>query len=248
MNEIIDPEKMKTALKRAADAAVHGGSEDRRGQMSTSLREIAERIRNEVNIATINWCTVEALNNDIERIEARLTKSGGWQAAIFASRALVRDVIASLMRVTDGKGDKGDLHNLCGFIARLEGRDFEEIASATGATVAHVELGLAYLRDRVPRDWAERTPRPSNDELARLRDVFWPIRNALLAHATDYTQLDLKKDMPKMREFLRVSSSLADAACLVANVQRAELQERWNDYLREGRVFWGAVMWEPSDS
>ena len=88
MNEIIDPEKMKTALKRAADAAVHGGSEDRRGQMSTSLREIAERIRNEVNIATINWCTVEALNNDIERIEARLTKSGGWQAAIFASECV----------------------------------------------------------------------------------------------------------------------------------------------------------------
>ena len=158
MTRILDIEKVQAALDRAADASLHGDREDRNGKYDggnrTSARKVALRIRDEIRIAIRNWATVEAYNNQGERLQELLEANNAWRPAHSAVKALVRDVIAALMRLTDGPGIARE--SLCGLVVLLDNKNATELAQATGANR--------------PRHWHIRQHRPEE----RLHHDLWP--------------------------------------------------------------------------
>lgn len=241
MNKIIDKSEASASLKHAARLAVFGSSDERSGQSGGGAGNIAMRLRNELRIATLNWATVEAFNTQFERFRDPLIAHDAWQPALFAVRAVVRDVILALMRVTDGPGKENDLETMCSILGMFDGKTPGEIADLTGADQADVLAGLAYLRERVPPKWGKNEPLPSNAELADSRRAFEPIRNSLIAHAKIYSSLDLRRDVPKTRAFLLLVSRLSDAACMICNVPRDDLEKRWKAADTEATRFWEFV-------
>ena len=241
MNKIIKQSELEHSFKHAARLALSGTREERSGRSGGSPADIAMRLRNELRIATLNWATVEAFNATFEGFRDRLIAEDAWQAPMFGVRAMARDVIMTLMHVTDGPGHDYDRETICRFVGLFNGGTSHEIAEATGASEANVAEGLSYLRARVPALWGKNHPLPGNRELADIRTRFEPIRNRLLAHAQVYSSLDLRRDVPKTREFLRLVSRLSDAACMICNVPRDDLQDRWDGAFAEAERFWKIV-------
>ncbi len=227
---------MEASLRRAGREALAGPG----GRFGTDAADIAMRMRNELRIATLNWATVESFNNTFGTYRDALIEQDAWQPALFGVRALVRDVIMTLFRVTDAPGEKNDLESICALIEVFNGKSTEEIAASTGADVGSVAAGLEYLRERVPRRWGNEPP-PERADLADLRLALRPVRDGLIAHAKTYSSLDLRSSVPKTRAFLRVTSELSDAACMICNVPRDDLQERWDNSLKEAERFWALV-------
>lgn len=241
MSKIIDKEQAQASLGRAARLAASGALSGSNGRAEDAIADVARRLRDEMRIAMLNWATVEAFNSRFEGFRDDLKTENAWQPAMFAMRAVARDVLLALMRVTDGPGQDDDCQTLPRIVAMFDGQDAAAIAAATGAEESDVSAGLSYLRERVPRYWGKKEPLPVNRELAELREIFRPIRNRLLAHAQVYSSLDLRRDMHKAGEFLRLTSSLSDAACMICNVPRDDLQERWQNSFEEATHFWEIV-------
>lgn len=240
MSRVLDKEKIQSALD---DAAAKSGSRDvQRGDLrvEAGLSDIAVRIRNEIQNAILNWATAEAFNSQIELLQSGLEPKQAWQPAKFAVKALVRDVISALMRVTDSAGD---LETLCRFIRETSNLDAQSLSQRTGASDETVRDALRYLRDRVPPNWSNSdvVAALAHRELHEMRTMFKPIRDGLLAHAKDYSQIDLKNDIPKIRSFLKIVSRLSCATCLIANVPSVDFDESWNASFDEATRFWGIV-------
>lgn len=228
MTNLFDLEKVGTALRRAADGGAQGGPLARRGAMEINMRDISSRIRDEIQIAMMNWATVEAFNERSEEIEIRLTAGGAWQPAKFMIKALVRDVLMALMRVTEEAGQ--DRQTLVRVVRWISENDLASITSE--------KENANYLVDYVPPAWKGSRENLQKVELYDLREKFRPIRDQLIAHATDYNDIDLKADVPHIRAFLLLAGSLSYAACAVFDVGTDELQARWDNSLEEARHFW----------
>ena len=238
MNKIIDKAEVDASLKRAAKLAVSGTIEERSGQAGASVSNIAMRLRNELRIATMNWATVEAFNTEFEQFRDPLVALNAWQPALFTTRAVARDVIMTLMRVTDGPGTAGDLETLSRILGLFDGKTPSEIAESTGAREISVKAGLKFLQERVPLSWGKNQSMPSNPELVVARKALEPIRNSLVAHAKNYSSLDLRRDVPRTRAFLMLVSRLSDAVCMICNVPRDNQQEYWDTAYAEATRFW----------
>ena len=241
MNRIIKQSEVAASSKLAARLGQSGTREERSGQSGGSPADITMRLRNEVRIATLNWATVEAFNSTFETLRDGLIEWNAWQPAMFGVRSIARDVIMALMRITDGPGQDNDLETVSRLVDAFDGMTAGEIAATTGATEEAITAGLEYLQARVPLGWGKNHVSPGNSELADMRMSFKPIRDNLIAHAKVYSTLDLRRDMPKVRTFLLLISSLSDAACMVCNVPRDDLQERWDTSVAEAKQFWGIV-------
>lgn len=239
VSRILDIEKVQGALDDAG--ALSRNLEAQRGALGSGveLAPIALRLRNEMKIAILNWATVEALNYRFEQLEASLGKCEAWQPVRFAVKALVRDVIVALMRVTDGEGQQRHLESLGRFVALLEGQDQRLKDQATESV--WVSDGLKYLRQRVDRVWSE-GKKPDVATIWELRTTFRPIRDSLIAHAKDYSQLDVTRDVPKVREFLGAAYLLTDAACVVCNLESENFDELRNASRQEAERFWDIVL------
>ena len=241
MNEIINKHDLQGSFKQVARLAVSGTPEQRSGQSGGSHADIAMRLRNELRIATLNWATVEAFHATFEVYRDQLIAHTAWQPPMFAVRAVVRDVIVTLMRVTDGPGQKDDLETISRILKSFDGMKLGEIVEATGASEGDVAAGLEFLRERVPSVWGRNQPLPSNLELADMRAAFEPIRNNLIAHAKVYSSLDLRRNVKMTRDFLLLVSKLSDAVCMLCNVPRDDLEERWDASFAEAIHFWNVV-------
>ncbi len=241
MSKIIDKRDIQESLDRAAWLSVHGSPEDKQGRSGGSVADTAMRLRNEMRIVTANWAMVEAFNAKFEAFRDDLVVHAAWQAAKFSVRAVARDTIMTLMRLTDGSGSKHELQTFSAIVGAFDGKTPLEIVRATGATEAGVQYGLAFLRERVPMRWGKNEDVPSNRELTDIRETLRPIRDRLIAHAMVHTSIDLRRDMPQVRAFLRITAELSDAVCLVCNVPRDDLQARWDAAFDEATRFWEIV-------
>ncbi len=231
---------IRVALDRAARDAKSQSSEKRSGKLDVGSGAVAIRLRDEMRIATLNWATVEAFNNHFESFRDELHERGAWQPPMFAMRAVVRDVIMALMRLTEPAGAKGERQTLLVLAADLFARDPKHLCEEFGTTEHEVEASLDLLRQHLPADgnW----PKASDSyQLSTLRTTFRPIRNSLIAHAAIYSSLDLRNDVPKVREFLQVVSMLTDQLCKVCNVETDDPSELWDAALGEAEMFWGIV-------
>lgn len=241
MSRIVDRGQMEASLHKAGLAAVAGTYDELSGRSGSGAADIAMRMRNELRIATMNWATVETFNSKFETFRDGLLDQHAWEPALFAVRAIVRDVILTLFRVTDASGANDDLETVCALVGTFNGKSAGEIAASTGADVTDVEAGLRFINERVPRRWGRDEPPPSCRELAELRDSLRPIRDGLIAHAKTYSSLDLRSTVPKTRSFLRVASELSDAACMICNVPRDDLQDGWIQAMAASGSFWDVV-------
>lgn len=180
-------------------------------------RSIAVRIRNELRIATLNWAFVEALNNRGEAILEDLERTGGGGESLrFVGPAIVRDVISTLMRVTDAVN--GDRQTICRISELLKG-------PACRPTDADLKCHIDHIEKLVTPTW---NPCPGDSRLFDLRESLREIRNALISHARPFGHIDLKKDTLKVRDMLRVVSELEASACSLFLPPADNLEERWN--------------------
>ena len=239
MTGIANRSEIEASLRRAARTALSGSRVERSGRSGSGPADIAMRIRNELCIATLNWAMVETFNNRFDAFRDQLIAQDAWDPAVFATRALVRDVIMTLFRVSDDKGD--DRETFVALVAAFNGKSAAEIAMATGADETAVDIGLKFLRERVPRGWGKNEPPPSCTKLRDTRLALRPVRDSLIAHAMNFSSLELRSDVPKTRDFLRLASELSDATCMICNVPRDDLQERWNIALAQSTNFWEIV-------
>jgi hypothetical protein len=236
---ILNQAEIEASLKRAARLGVSGTPKERSGQSGGSPADIAMRLRDELRIAMMNWATVEAFNNSFEMFRDTLISHAAWQPPMFAVRAVVRDVILTLMRVTDPPQE--ELQTISRILGLFDGKTTLEISNTTGADEVAIQNGLEFLHARVPLSWGKNQPLPTNGELVEARTIFEPIRNSLIAHAKIYSSLDLRRDVKRTREFLILVSKLSEAACMICNVPRDDPQERWDSALREAQAFWQIV-------
>ena len=195
------------------------------------LVEIATRIRNEVQIAMQNWATVEAFNNSQDKIEVALTEAGGWAPAILLVRALARDVLMTLMRITDDPHK--DRQTLLRFRKLWE--DTNNVSLSDCITVHR-----KALFDNVPRKWTDE--KSLKTQLGELRTNFKDVRDNLIAHALPYSTLNLKNDVVKIRPFLLLISGLSNHAAMMAGFKEDDLQLRWDRSLDESRRFWATIV------
>ena len=231
MTNLFDLEKVETALSRAAAGGAQGGRLAQGGAMAINARDISIRVRDEVRIAMMNWATVEVFNERREAIQEQLTASEAWQPAKFMIKALVRDVLMALMRITDDSGqDRQTLVRLVGSSSNL---DF----GGSPTRRQNADHLFAY----VPPKWKGSREALLKPELYDLRENLRPIRDRLIAHALDYSAIDLTADVPQIRAFLILVGSLSYAACTVFDVETDNLQARWDSALREARSFWAVV-------
>lgn len=234
MNRIVDSERMVASLREGARSAMIETND----QAGPKAPDIALRLRNELRIATLNWSTVEAFNSSFEEFRDQLIEQEAWQPAIFAVRALVRDVVVTLFRITDSS--EKDAQSICALVKALEGRSDSEIEELTGANRDDITAGLAFIQARVPRKWSS-NPLLPDGALAELRTTLRPIRDSLITHAKIYSSLDLRSSVSNTRQFLQLTSELSDAACMVCNVPRDNFQDRWHGALAESHRFWQVV-------
>jgi hypothetical protein len=242
MKSKLDLEKVNAAFEQAAVLSTNRDSQRGEFRAQIGLQDLALRMRNEIDVAILNWATVETFNNRFEEFETTLTAIKSWNPAKFAIKALVRDVIAALMRVTDSPGSQNDLETLCRFVDLLTNLDANDIAKSTGANEHIAHDALTYLRARVPRTWGKKQNEICDHELLNLRNVFKPIRDTLIAHSASYSSIDLQADIPKIRHFLLVVTRLCHAACLLCNIDTDDYEVKRNVAMEQATAFWDAVL------
>lgn len=245
VTRVMELAQITAALDRAAAVATTGNSDDRSGKANMSVASVALRLRNEMRIVTLNWANVQALNNKIEGLREPLLRAEAWEPVVYSSRALLRDVVMTLMRLSDGNtGNSNDNDNsrqsLCRLMYLFESKSDNEISDETGADRQVVENGMKFLRARVPARWSSDV-RLVDDELRCLRANFKPVRDSLIAHALDHGSLDLRFTLNSTNEFFNLVSRLVDAACMVCNVERDDLDERWEEAMRLASNYWRVV-------
>ena len=194
-------------------------------QINVDLVAIATRIRNEVQIALLNWATVEAFNSSSESIEANLKRHGGWEPAKFLVKALVRDVLMTLMRVTDDPD--ADRQTLLMFRKRWENAN-------VGTLPCDIADHQQKVFENVPLAWKNST----ETELSKLRGSFRNVRHNLIAHALDFSELDLPDLIPKIRPFLNLVAELVYHAAAMVGIADDDLEDRRKFGLSEAQRFW----------
>lgn len=205
------------------------------------LSEIGLRLRNEVQTAVLNWATIEAFNNRSELIEQQLREIKAWSPAELAIKALVRDVIITLMRITDPPGDKNDLHTFCMLAKLINGMDAREVAAITGADESDAQSGIKALAAKVPPSW-NTDNNQLDQEVVELRKVFRPIRDALIAHSKSYKAIDVYSSVPQTRQFLKVAAYLSNAASLIIHLPQVDFEAQWQEALSQSTELWTVVL------
>ncbi|MEQ1650515.1 MAG: hypothetical protein ABL898_18200 [Hyphomicrobiaceae bacterium] len=239
MNYIIDREKLREALELTALASRNPTNQSGEFGNRDELLEVVLRIRSEISVAMLNWATVEAFNNNADALFDGLSRRIAGETARFAIKALVRDVIACLMRISDAPGT--DRQSLCRLAKEFSALSLDALVVRFGGLADDLNAARSLFLASVPVDWTTQ-PEPVDGRLRELRTTFRPIRDVLIAHALDYSNLELKRDIPKVREFLKLSASLTDAACIVCNVSRLNLQEHWDGAIAQGTAFWDVFL------
>ncbi len=178
----------------------------------------------------LNWATVEAYNNSIERINATLHNVGGSEAAIFLVRALVRDVLMTLLRITDDPGK--DRQTILTFRKEWENATFDLLPE-------DIAEHKRKLFENVPLKWTKgENPKT---ELWELRDKLRHVRNALIAHALDFSKIGFSHLGKDVRELLTLLAGLSNHTAAMADLDDDNLEERWKINLGDATSFWDRI-------
>jgi hypothetical protein len=239
MTAILDQEKIQTALDQAA--ALSSNRDAQAGRIVEGIEDVALRLQRESLIALVTLATINVANTHIAELQSGLEKAGGWEVARTALRSLMRDLIMNAMRISDDAGPNRDRETFVRFAIWLHEHSDSEISALTGAQEEAISAGRHAICACVPLTWAQ-TSQLSDTSLLELRNRFRPIRDRILAHAMDYSMIDLSTDVPKIGEFVRVCAMLADAAALVVNINRPDSDEYWQKCLTDAERFWEAVL------
>lgn len=225
-----------------------------RNQLYSGLEEckaITKRIENEVRSATRNWAIVEAFYGRDEKHRQRLHQhievSGLGSTVGALLKALHRDTLAGLLRISDPPGNQNQRQTLCRLSSLLAENavlsDLRESSRRSRTEFsewdrqnADFEMqNIRFIKSLVLADWTSATPVDARLQIFRtsLRDV----RNSILAHAQHYEEVK-QPSFGETRDFLKLSGELQAACSLVFFSSSTDLQERWDSYLREANEFW----------
>lgn len=216
-------------------------------------RRIASRLRDELRSLTTIWTLVEAFNGRNEdhrlKLHSVITQLGLSATAEALLKALTRDVLSALFRITDAAGPDRERQSFCLLRQIIEKR---EIASTLEADALSwhgsddnpkkVRENIEYIKRQIPRDWKNSTPQ--GGKVLQLRERLRPLRDALLAHAMSYDTLQ-QPTFGEIRCFVKIASELQAASSLAILGEAEDLQDRWEGRLREANDFWD-IMTRPT--
>ena len=215
-------------------------------------RAITNRLLNEVNDATRTWCIVEAFNgrDEVHRVQQHrtITQLGLGSTAGALIKGLSRDTLASLLRITDPSGEKGQRHTFCRIPDLLDnpdvllaleeesrnwepnwGQDFQE------QNVSLIRTNQKFVRELVPATWKGAIL--VDGRLEKHRKFFLPLRNSILAHSEDYREVQ-QPSFTHVREFLKLVAELQAACSFLFLGSSHDIQQRWDKILGEAHEFW----------
>jgi hypothetical protein len=191
----------------------------------TRGRQIADRLRHELNIAESSWAHFEAMNGGTT--EARNQFRQAMEGLLASNRgllaAVVRDAIMALCRIVDNPRKDG--FPLIEASKLLDGQElrtalidragaraprFEEDSNSYPKCEAGlVEAKIALIRSTVPLQWNKK---PENTMLYEWRERFEHLRDKVLAHPGNVESI-VKPNANEIREGFSLISKLVSASC-----------------------------------
>jgi hypothetical protein len=211
---------------------------------------IVARIHHEAKTATRSWTLIEAFNGrDIQHranLHSWVPRSGLSQPVTSILKALARDTLSALLRVTDSPGAQNDTQTFSALVRIIatpgmlhevdrvarNAPDFLQDANARAALE-----GAERLARLVPKDWKEV---PQDRILYDLRVRLKPVRDALLSHALDYSEIQ-QATFAETRQLLQTVNELQASVSNTFGCSTESLQMRWDNALRDAHRFWDAM-------
>lgn len=213
-------------------------------------KSITERLRDEAKAATRAWTLVEAFNGRDEQHREELRRSldrlGLGTTVNVVLRSLVRDTLASLFRISDDAGGSSDRQTFCALVTIIEDPSVVAALEDDARTpdflerenVALVRRSIDHIKNCVSARWKQGPP--ANSALFDLRQKLRPVRDALLSHALDYSNIQ-QATFGETREFLRISNELESSASAAFHCLSESLQSRWDSSLSHAHQFWDVM-------
>jgi hypothetical protein len=222
-------------------------------------KAITKRVVDEVRSATRIWAIVEAFYGRDEEHRHKLHRSiellGLGSTAATLLKALHRDTLSGLLRISDPPGNRNRRQTLCRLSELLEEKallidlgecakqwDTDEFSEWSQQNAELAMQNISFIKSLVPTDWISTAPLDAR--LQTFRISFRDLRNSILAHAQNYEEVK-HPTFGQTRDFLKLLGELQAACSLVFLGSSTDLQERWDGYLREANEFWDLL--NPSD-
>lgn len=224
--------------------------------MSKVAKQLAEakrvtvRLMAEAGTARQSWALFEGLNGRDDQHRAVLVEGAmslGLQRPLNGLvNALTRDTLLTLLRMTDPPGD--DKLTLCRLSKLLSNQELieERIADArdwipgspgelADQDAATCASAIKFITDLVPPLWGKSAP--TDPRLFNLRSKLRPVRDKVLAHSIDTTEV-IMPVVEDMRQFLDLGGKLVSKAQLVFRGSWMSEQADFGSRLIEATELW----------
>jgi hypothetical protein len=233
-SDTIDHQGLEGILRRAALSAQNGSAQVRSGQIDEPMlraQRLAGRLVREAQDAFQAWANWEAINSALgSNSELGEAIHHSEMTALGPVRmALIRDALRGAYRLSDPfdkkKGEHKDRITLCRLVdflnfednrKRVSGKDWaldigHRPLAADSAAGLNAER-VAKLQSLILTVWGN-TP-PPNSEIYNLRTILKPVRDRILAHALDDSDID-HPTINQMQRFIALTLDLCTDMALL---------------------------------